>query len=100
MSSHEPSIAELRASRERAWQRLRAAVPLALKAAAEHKAELEARINACKNLSKRDQRELEKIRALLNRVEQAKVCALLNRMDLDKIQDTLRERAVATEGTR
>lgn len=57
---HKPPISEIR---RRAWQRLRAAVPLALKAVAEHKAEPEARIDAGKKLSQRDRRELEDIRA-------------------------------------
>jgi len=95
MPSHTPSITEVR---EHAWQRLAAAVPVAIAAMTEHKAELEARIDAGKKLSPRGQRELEKIRALLNRVEQVKVCALLNRMDLEKIQATLRQ--VATGGAR
>jgi hypothetical protein len=95
MPSHTPSIAELRESRERAWQRLAAAVPAAIKMMTKRKAMFEARIDAGKKLSPRHQRELEKIRALLNRVEQAKACTLLNRMEPEKIQATLRKVATA-----
>jgi DNA-binding MarR family transcriptional regulator len=91
MPSHTPSIAELRESGERAWQRLAAAVPAAIQVMTKRKAKLEARIDAGKKLSPRGQRELEKIRALLNRVEQAKVCALLSGMEPEKIQATLRK---------
>ena len=66
MPSDTPSMAELREVRERAWQRLAAAVPLAIKIVTERKTKLEARIDAGKTLSLRDQRELKKIHALLD----------------------------------
>jgi len=94
--SHTPSMAELRELRERAWRKLRAAVPVAIEAMAERKTKLEARIDTGKKLSPRDQRELEEIRAVLNQYQNQQVRALLNRMDLDKIQATLRQ--VATAG--
>ena len=65
MPSYTPSIAELRELR-RALRRLAAAVPLAIKVVTERKTKLEARIDAGKTLSLRDQRELKKIRALLD----------------------------------
>ena len=70
---HKPSISEIR---ERAWQRLRAAVPLALRAVAEDKAELEARIDAGKKLSPRDRRELEDIRARIHALRPAELAVL------------------------
>ena len=65
MPSDSPSIAERRELRE-AWQRLAAAVPLAIRIVTERKTKLEARIDAGKTLSLRDQRELKKIHALLD----------------------------------
>ncbi|MBZ5677109.1 MAG: hypothetical protein LAP61_22930 [Acidobacteriia bacterium] len=90
MPSHTPSIAELREIRERAWQRLASAVPVAIAAMTKTKAKLEAQIDAGKKLSRGDQRELEEIGALLHRIEVAKACALLSRMDLEKIEAALR----------
>ncbi len=55
-------MAELR---ERAWQRLTAAVPAAINVLPKRKAKLEAQIASGKKLSPRDQRKLEKIRGTL-----------------------------------
>jgi mRNA-degrading endonuclease toxin of MazEF toxin-antitoxin module len=96
--SHTLSIADLREIRARAWRRLAAAVPVAIATMTKRKAKLEGQIDAGKKLSSGDQKELDEIRALLNRVELNKVCALLSRMDLEKIQAALRQ--VATRGTR
>ena len=60
-----PSIAEIRT---RAWQRLAAAVPAAIKVLEKRKAKLEARIDVGKKLSSRERRELEKIRGTLRKV--------------------------------
>jgi hypothetical protein len=98
--SPEPTIAELRELRARAWQKLRAAVPVAIEAISERQTKLEARIDVGKKLSARDQRELDEIRALLKRIEVEKACALLSRMDLDKIQAALRQVATTTGGAR
>jgi hypothetical protein len=98
MLSHTPSIAELRETRARACRKLAAAVPRAIKVVTERKTKLEAQIDAGKKLSLRDQKELDKIRALLRRIEHAKVCALLNRMGLEKIQAPLREVATTIGG--
>ena len=94
MPSQTPSSAELR---ERAWQRLVAMVPLAIKIATGRKTKLEARIEAGKKLSSQAQKELDEIRTRLNRIERARVSALLSRMDLDKLQAALRQVA---EGAR
>jgi hypothetical protein len=61
------TVAELRQLRARAWRKLAAAVPRAVKDLTERKTKLEARIDAGKTLNPRAQRELKKIRALLDR---------------------------------
>jgi hypothetical protein len=92
--SHTPSAAEIRA---RAWRKLAAAVPRAIKVVTERKTKLEAQIDAGKTLSPRAQRELEKIRALLDQHhnQQILIRALLNSMGLEKIHAMVRQVATA-----
>jgi len=91
IAGHTPSIAQLRELRKRALQRLAAAVPSAIDALTARKLKLETRVDAGKKLSPPVRKELDEIRALLKRIEQAKICALLNRMDLDEIRAKLLE---------
>ena len=100
MFSHEPSVAEVRELRERAWQRLAALVPVAIEVMMGVKARLEARINSGKKLSPQDQQELAEIRVFLGRIGQAKACALLNRIGPEEILATLRESGIGTRGAR
>ena len=102
MPSHTPSAAELREIRERARRKLAAAVPLAIKIMTERKTKLEARIDAGKTLSRRAQRELEKIRALLDQHhnQQILIRALLNSTGLQKIHAMRSGKATVTGGKR
>ena len=82
----------------RAWRKLAAAVPRAVKDLTERKTKLEAQIDAGKTLSPRAQRELEKIRALLDQhhSQQILIRALLNSMGLEKIHATVRQSRLLT----
>jgi|GEM_PF-6877355 len=103
MPNHTPSAARLREIRAGAWRSLAAAVPGAIKVITERKTKLEAQINAGKTLGPRAQRELEKIRALLDQHhnQQILICtvlnirAVLNGIGLEKIHAMVRQVATA-----
>jgi hypothetical protein len=86
MRSQTKSVEEIR---ERAWRKLAAAVPRAIKVVTERKTKLEAQIDAGETPSPRAQRELEKIRALLDQHhnQQILIRILLNSIGLEKGSD-------------
>ena len=96
MRSQTKSVEEIR---ERAWRKLAAAVPRAIKVVTERKTKLEAQIDAGKTLSPRAQRELEKIRALLDQHHNQQILIrallILNSMGLEKIHAMVRQVATA-----
>jgi hypothetical protein len=95
--SHRSSAPEIQEIYVDAWRKLAAAVPLAIKIVTERKTKLEVRMDAGETLRPRDQRELEKIRALLDRHhdQQILVRTLLNRIGLEEIHAIVNQVATA-----
>jgi hypothetical protein len=97
--SHTPSAKELREIRAGACRKLAAAAPRAIKVLTERITKLEAQIDAGKTLSPRAQRELEKIRAILDQHhnQQILIRALLNSTGLERIHAMVRQVAPSEE---